>query len=220
MYQYRPGQASSWTILMAGNYLTSCLTQCLHVETNGLTQSLITAGTDGYIAFFPLGVGPMTATTEPSALKWTSRARTHQNTIHSMKLHWFDNKSCLLVTAGDDNAVAFTIVAWGAAGKTPKVDTIIIPRAHTAAVTGVEILAAPELSMLTVATTSIDQQVKIWEVHYDSTQPGVEGLSVKRKGNYFTAVADVSGLAALDASSLIVCGVGMDVWSHSGLRSG
>jgi hypothetical protein len=137
-----------------------------------------------------------------------------------MKLHWFDNKSCLLVTGGDDNAVAFTTVAWDAAGNSPMVDTVIIPRAHTAAVTGVEILVAPELSVLKFATTSIDQRVKIWEVHHNSTQPGVEGLSVKREGNYFTAVADVSGLAVLDASSLIVCGVGMDVWSYSGLRSG
>jgi hypothetical protein len=205
---------------MTGNYLTSCLTQCLHIETHGQAQSLITAGTDGYVAFFPLDTRSMTTTTEPSTLKWTSRAKIHQNTIHSMKLHWFDNKSCLLVTGGDDNAVAFTTVAWDAAGNSPMVDTVIIPRAHTAAVTGVEILVAPELSVLKVATTSIDQRVKIWEVHHNSTQPGVEGLSVKRKGNYFTAVADVSGLAALDASSLIVCGVGMDVWSYSGLRSG
>jgi WD40 repeat protein len=205
---------------MVGNYLTSCLTQCLHIETYGQARSLITAGTDGYIAFFPLESGSVTATTEPSALKWTFRANVHQNTIHSMKLHWFDNKTCLLVTGGDDNAVAFTIMAWDAVGTRPKVDTVIVPRAHTAAVTGVEILAAPGLRWLRVATTSIDQRVRIWEVHYNGAQPGIEGLTVKRKGNYFTAVADVSGLAALDTSSLIVCGVGMDVWSHSGLRSG
>jgi hypothetical protein len=205
---------------MVGNYLTSCLTQCLHIETYGQAQSLITAGTDGYIAFFPLESGSMTTTPEPSALKWTFRANVHQNTIHSVKLHWFDNMTCLLVTGGDDNAVAFTIVAWNAVGETPKLDTVIVPRAHTAAVTGVEILAAPGLRWLRVSTTSIDQRVKIWEVHYNGAQPGIEGLTVKRKGNYFTAVADVSGLAALDASTLIVCGVGMDVWSHSGLRSG
>ena len=205
---------------MAGNYLTSCLTQCLHVETDGQAQSLITASTDGFIAFFPLESGSSTATSEPSALKWTSRANIHQNTIQSMKLHWFDNKTCLLVTGGDDNAVAFTIVAWGAAGTTPKVDTIIVPRAHAAAVTGVEILAASGLRMFSVATTSIDQRVKFWEVHYNDSQHGVDGLSIKRKKNYFTAVADVSGLAALDSSSLIICGVGMDVWAHSGLRSG
>jgi len=205
---------------MAGNYLTSCLTQCLHIETHGQVQSLITAGTDGSVAFFPLESGSTTATAEPSALKWTSRANIHQNTIQSMKLHWFDNKTCLLVTGGDDNAVAFSIVTWSAAGTTPKVDTVIVPRAHAAAVTGVEILAASGLRMSRVATTSIDQRVKFWEVHYNGSQHGVDGLSIKREKDYFTAVADVSGLAALDDSALIVCGVGMDVWNHSGLRSG
>lgn len=205
---------------MAGNYLTCCLTQCLHIETDGQVQSLITAGTDGFVAFFPLESGSAIAAAEPSALKWTSRASIHQNTIQSMKLHWFDNKTCLLVTGGDDNAVAFTVVEWGAAGTTPKVDTLIVPRAHAAAVTGVEILAGSGLKMFRVATTSIDQRVKFWQLHYNGSQHGVESLSVRRMKDYFTAVADVSGLAALDDSSLLVCGVGMDVWAHSGLRSG
>lgn len=220
MYRYCPGQENSWDILKAGNYLTSCLTQCFHIETHDQAQSLITAGTDGFVAFFPLEPGSTTATAEPSALKWTSRANIHQNTIQSMKLHWFDNRTCLLVTGGDDNAVAFTIAAWGAAGTTPKVDTLIVPRAHAAAVTGVEILAAAGLRMFRVATTSIDQRVKFWQVQYDGSQPGVKGLSVTRMKDHFTAVADVSGLAALGDSALIVCGVGMDVWAHSGLRSG
>ena len=132
-----------------------------------------------------------------------------------MKLHWFDNKRCLLLSGGDDNAVAFTICAWGTAG-TPEVDTLIVPRAHAAAVTGIEVLASPGLRLFKVATTSIDQRVKIWEVHYNATQHGVNGLTVKRKGNYSTAVADVSGLAALDDSLVIVYGVGLDVCRHKG----
>ncbi|KAH0370494.1 WD40 repeat-like protein, partial [Aureobasidium melanogenum] len=216
MYRYRRGQENSWSILKVGNYLTTCLTQCLHIDTFGQAQSLITAGTDGYVAFFPLHTDLSATTTEPSALKWTHRAKIHQNTIHSMRLHWFDDKTCLLLTGGDDNAVAFTVCAWSAGQGTPQVNTLIIPRAHTAAVTGVEILASSTSKVLTVATTSIDQRVKIWQVCYDSSSPGVDGLRVERKGNYFTAVADVSSLAALDASSIIVCGVGLDVWSHSG----
>lgn len=133
-----------------------------------------------------------------------------------MKLHWLDDKTCLLLTGGDDNTIAFTICAWSAAQGIPQVNTVIVPRAHTAAVTGVEILASPTSNVLTIATTSIDQRVKIWEVSYDSSLPGIDGLTVKRKGNHFTAVADVSDLAALDASSIIVCGVGLDVWSYNG----
>ncbi|KAH0174407.1 WD40 repeat-like protein, partial [Aureobasidium melanogenum] len=216
MYRYCPGQQNSWSVLMVGNYLTSCLTQCLHVEAFDQAQSLITAGTDGYVAFFPLKTELSAIDTEPSGLKWTHRAKIHQNTIHSMRLHWLDDKTCLLLTGGDDNAVAFTVCAWSAAQETPQVNTVIVPRAHTAAVTGVEVLASSDPKQPTVATTSIDQRVKIWKVCYDSSLPGVDGLTVERRGNYFTAVADVSGLAALDASSVIVCGVGLDIWSHSG----
>ncbi|TIA34858.1 WD40 repeat-like protein [Aureobasidium pullulans] len=216
MYRYSPGQENHWSILMVGNYLTSCLTQCLHIQRDNGAQSLITAGTDGHVAFFSLEADSTFATPEPSALSWSSRSIIHQNTIHSMRLHWFDNRTCLLLTGGDDNAVAFSICAWHPAQCTPQVSTVIIPRAHAAAVTGVEILASSTANLLTVATTSIDQRLKLWEVQYDSSLPGLDGLSIKRRGNYSTAVADVSDLAALDSSSLIVCGVGMDVWSYSG----
>ncbi|KAG9698554.1 WD40 repeat-like protein, partial [Aureobasidium melanogenum] len=166
MYQYCRGQKDSWSILKIGNYLTSCLTQCLHIETFDQTQSLITAGTDGYVAFFPLQTERSAIKAEPSGLKWIHRAKIHQNTIHSMKLHWLDDKTCLLLTGGDDNAVAFTVCAWSAAQETPKVNTVIVPRAHTAAVTGVEVLASSDPSQLTVATTSIDQRVKIWKLSW------------------------------------------------------
>ncbi|KAK6003002.1 hypothetical protein QM012_000847 [Aureobasidium pullulans] len=216
MYQYCRGQEDSWSILKVGNYLTSCLTQCLHIETLNKEQSLITAGTDGHVAFFPLHTEISADTTGLSGLRWTHRAKIHQNTIHSMKLHWLDNKTCLLLTGGDDNAIAFTVCTWREARKDPQVKTIIVPRAHTAAVTGVEILASSISGLLTIATTSIDQRVKIWKVCYNSSLPGIDGLAVEREGNHFTAVADVSGLAALDASSMIVCGVGLDICSHKG----
>ncbi|KAH0328320.1 WD40 repeat-like protein, partial [Aureobasidium melanogenum] len=216
MYQYCRGRKDSWSILKVGNYLTSCLTQCLHIETFGQAQSLITAGTDGYFAFFPLQIDSSATTAGPSELKWAHRAKVHQNTVHSMKLRWLDDKTCLLLTGGDDNAVAFTVCAWSGGQEKPQVNTVIVPRAHTAAVTGVEVLASSDPNQLTVATTSIDQRVKIWKLCYDSSLPGIDGLTVERRGNYFTAVADVSGLAALDASSVIMCGVGLDVWSHSG----
>jgi hypothetical protein len=201
---------------MVGNYTTSCMTQCLQVERDHDDHVLITAGTDGHVAFFPFEILALTDTSEPDDLKWTHRSLIHQNTIHTMKLHWLDTTTCLLLTGGDDNAVAFTICTWHAGERIPEVHTLIVPRAHAAAVTGVEVLASPIRNVLTVATTSIDQRVKIWEVHYDPHQKGVDGLEVKRKENKFTAVADVSDLAMLDSSSFIICGVGIDVWKHDG----
>lgn len=156
------------------------------------------------------------STSEPAALKWTARHKIHQNTIHCMKLHQLNGEACLLLTGGDDNAVAFTLCTWQSkVQNTPEISTLTVPRAHAAAVTGIEIIVSSSSNLLTIATSSIDQRVKIWEVEYNSQLPGVEGLAVKRKGNHFTAVADVSGIASLDSTAIIVCGVGMDVWRRS-----
>lgn len=95
-------------------------------------------------------------------------------------------------------------------------ETLIIPRAHAAAITGLELLNASQPGLLKVVTAGLDQRLKVWDLHIDTCKPGVEGISIKRSCNIFTPVADVSGIALLDArtgqSALMVCGVGMDIW--------
>jgi len=96
--------------------------------------------------------------------------------------------------------------------------TLIVPRAHAAAVTALEILDASRPGLVTVATTSLDQQIKIWDLHIESTMPGVNGITVDRACKSFTSVADISSMALLEHQSekckLIVCGVGIDVWRY------
>lgn len=200
---------------MAGNYLTSCLTQCLHVRYTNVSETLITAGTDGHIAFYPLEntarrATPLPAT--PDELRWVARAKVHQNTIHCMKIHWLSEVTCLVLTGGDDNGLALTLCTWHDTDGRPKSSTLVVPRAHTAAMTGIEIIASSSPDTIIVATTSIDQRIKLWEVHSNLQLLGTDGLTVRRRDNHFTAVADVSSLASLDSTSIIICGVGMDVW--------
>lgn len=96
--------------------------------------------------------------------------------------------------------------------------TLVVPRAHAAAITGLEILNAHSSNHVSIATTGLDQQLRIWNLHIDSTKPGVHGVSVEKAGRHFTAVADISELAVLDhhpgGTEIIICGVGLDVWRH------
>ena len=99
-----------------------------------------------------------------------------------------------------------------------KVKTMVISRAHAAAVTGLEVISSSSNhNNILIASTSIDQRVKMWEMTNDFRMPGVDGISLKRRRNEFTAVADVSSMALLEGTerpSIVVCGVGMDVWRH------
>lgn len=128
VYLYRSDSVKGqWQILSTGNYLTSCLTQCLD-ESYIDGRTLMTAGTDGYVAFWPIksdtaGHRVVNQGDDPRLLRWTSRHQIHQNAIHSMSLHWLiPNKECILVTAGDDSAFAITRFTWGEEAKqTPTV---------------------------------------------------------------------------------------------------
>lgn len=96
--------------------------------------------------------------------------------------------------------------------------TLIVPRAHSAAVTGLEILASSVEGSITIATASLDQHLKTWDLHIDLAKPGIESTTVRKVQKMFTPVADVSGMALFnqkpDQSAVILCGVGMDVWRH------
>ena len=122
-----------WRLLSTGNYLTSCLTQCLDIESdNG--KALLTAGTDGHVAIWPVdtldnGVGVSKDVgsqdgTDPVPLRWTSRHKIQQSTIHCLLVHWInEHRDCLLLTGGDDNALAVTRLTWEESGSSvPKVN--------------------------------------------------------------------------------------------------
>jgi hypothetical protein len=93
--------------------------------------------------------------------------------------------------------------------------TLLLPRAHVAAVTGV-VLVPVQADTYWLLSAGIDQRIKLWEVEIQSTQPGVDGIEVKPLQNVFTAVADVSSLDLCKledgSTGVLVSGVGMDMW--------
>ncbi|KAL1641484.1 WD repeat-containing protein 6 [Diplodia intermedia] len=176
--------AKTFALLHVGTYLTSCLTQTTH-----LTPSLLlTAGTDGHIAFWPLPPPPSPIISnnnddddDPRPLTFTSRTPIHQSTIKALAHARLSPRTTLLLTAGDDNAVAFTLLDGGDHSQTETMttSTLIIPRAHAATVTSAVFVDAAggggrsgggggggggEEKRLLAVTAGSDQRVKVWEV--------------------------------------------------------
>ena len=191
-----------WTLAASGSYLTACLTRVLGLGAADSARFLTTA-TDGHLAIWG-------RTPAEGQLEWNNRHRIHQNAILAVETYNLHDGSHLVITGGDDNAVGLTrITADGDAS------TLILPRAHAAAVTGLAAVSGRQGQILLV-TTSIDQRVKLWRVDIDIARPGVEGIDMQRLANVSTAVADVSSLALHGfengAVGVLVCGVGMDMW--------
>ncbi|GME28555.1 hypothetical protein GTA08_BOTSDO12933 [Neofusicoccum parvum] len=219
--------AKIFNLIHVGTYLTSCLTQTIHLS----TSLLLTAGTDGHIAFWPLP-SPTTAPSDadpsdPLPLTFISRTRLHQSTIKSLAHIALSHTTTLLLTAGDDNAIAFTLLHQATTDNSdpPDTSTLLIPRAHAATITGAVLLAAPANATehdtrLFAVTSGSDQRVKVWAiaVSLDRASEGVEALRVTRVGDEGTAVADVSDVVCLAAPSpsedrtVVVVGVGMEAW--------
>ncbi|KAF2814610.1 WD40 repeat-like protein [Mytilinidion resinicola] len=222
IYSYIPSSPSPWSLLHTGVYLTSCLTHSIFLS----PQILLTSGTDGHVAFWDFSSDP---------LIHSSRTKIHQNTAKTLAYQPISPEITLLVTGGDDGALGVTLIRLTAEPSSPNVSTLLVPRAHTAAVTACAFLptvptmiradADSDQSLareLQLVTSGTDQRVILWIISIDCTQPGVEGLDVRNAGKIDTAVADVADLAILDADGgrgvgVVVCGVGMQVFRISAL---
>lgn len=219
-WSYRAGD---WMLLATGDYLTACLTHAIYPSSG--CELLITAGTDGHLAAWDPRLAEHAvvdrqgsvdskskskASSLFDALVWTKRHKVHQNAILSATENTLPDGSSFIVTGGDDNALGFT--RWRA-GCSPA--SLLIPRAHAAAVTAITVTPSDE-AMFLVVTASIDQRVKLWRVDVDTNQDGAEGVKVQLLSNDFTAVADVSSMNLLRLKDggfrVLLCGVGMDVW--------
>ena len=187
-----------WALSATGNYLTACLTEAFYLGT-----TLFTTATDGHLAIWDDLSGSETLT-------WSARGKVHQNAILVAKTCKLSDGSNLIVTGGDDNAIGITLVSPDHGTR-----TLLLPRAHAAAVTGV-VIVSQTADHLVLATASIDQRLQLWQVDVVVERPGVDGISLRRLQNVPTAVADVSGLELLaledGAIGVLVCGVGMDMW--------
>ncbi|CAK4033464.1 WD repeat-containing [Lecanosticta acicola] len=216
----------AWQFLAGGSYLTSCLTQCLQLAAPHNDNFLLTAASDGHLTTWKVD------TQQEEGMCWTSRHRVHQSGILSLvrsaaALH---DGSVLIFTGGDDNAIGITRMSASGAFQ----GTLLVPRAHAAAVTALVVVAvavaADDEDSRTASSSSsdggvllvsasLDQRVKVWRIRIDldKAASGVDGLDVQLVQNSFTAVADVSSMESMwdpkgGVRKVLVCGVGMDVW--------
>ena len=115
------------------------------------------------------------------------------------------SRDYLLITGGDDNALAFTRFSARSQSSSPRspvhTSTLLLPRSHAAAVRAIAVKShrvVGSLLEMEIVTASNDQRLKTWHIRFDRSKNAVEGLSVVKGGNVYTAVADIAGIDVID----------------------
>lgn len=237
-YRTSPDQ-KSFELLTEGSYTTNCLTQVIHLHIGETLSGLCTASTDGHLAFWPLPDLVSDDVSTQTPLRWSTRSAVHQSSVKALASVTLSESETLIVTGGDDGAVAFTRVGICRQSKVPfDTATLILPGGHASAVTGVVLLPEnPEPDaqtenrngneiIFTLASVGNDQRLKIWNVSIDTAKSkgGVEGITVRRVANVYTSIADASSLETYrDAEGeywLLVAGIGLERWRSGRLGEG
>jgi WD40 repeat protein len=183
----------------------------------------MTTATDGHFAFWQESLARDDGGLQE--LTCLNTQALHQSSIKSLSSCLLTDGTSLIVTGGDDNSIGIAVIS-PSDSKENQCSTLIIPRAHAAAVTAIEILSCrrtdlgPSYFHVYAASSSNDQRIKLWAINIDLGKAGVDGVEVKRVANRHTAVADVSSIALYsneDGSEqsgmkILICGVGMEVW--------
>jgi WD40 repeat protein len=183
----------------------------------------MTAATDGYLAFWQ--DSRYSDIEGPQQLICLTTQSLHQSSIKSLSSCSLNDNKSLVVTGGDDNGIGLALVTCNGLGEV-QCNSLIIPRAHAAAVTATAILTcrrsrtSPSCFRVQIATASNDQRIKLWAINIELGKNGVEGMEVKRTASKYTAVADVSSMALYPHGNesepasvkILICGVGMEVW--------
>ena len=195
-------EAGTWEMLASGDYLTACLTNAISMDTekDGSKQArLLTTATDGHLALWE-------QTRE--TLVWQERRKVHQNAILDTVDQPLADGSRLVFTAGDDNGIGITRI-----GAESVASVLLIPRAHSAAVTALAVKRVAK-STFWLVSAGVDQRVKLWEVCVE------ERITLRKMHSVFTSVADVSSASVIrledGGTGVLICGVGMDVWRLPG----
>ncbi|KAH8702982.1 WD40-repeat-containing domain protein [Phaeosphaeriaceae sp. PMI808] len=221
VYRYSPAGAVKWQALAKGLYSTSCLTQCVFLS----PESIVTAGTDGHTAIWPLSSQAASNTADARhpvlTMSWEQPIRIHQSSSKAMaSLDNDEFSEKLIVSAGDDGGLAVLNMAHGnstlSLGNSHLTAPVIRNRAHASAITACAILR--HQARVFVLTAGNDEWVRLWEVHVGLQDGmGCGTLGVESRGKIKTCVADVSGMDVLEAKEsepearVVICGVGMEI---------
>ena len=193
----------------------------------------MTAGTDGHAVLWPLPNDFVETSTQ--VLKWQQPTRIHQNASKTMASHVNSDGTTLIVSGGDDGALAFLLIHsyMSEFSSGPREiyasSPVLVTRAHGSAVTACTIVTIQ--SHVYILTSGNDEWIRLWEVvinnHRDdvSSQIGSDRLSIRRLSKIKASVADVSSMAVLDRDGdtiarVLVCGVGMEVIRLNPLLNG
>lgn len=222
LYRYECARRD-WTLRWESRYTDICLTQVFFLGLDS-SELVAAAASDGHIAIWNTG-----AVSNAGQIK---KIKVHQSAIKACQLIPFSGtnsstESCLVVTAGDDNGLCFTVVSWtnDTEESTVEAQVLSIPRAHAASISALAVLPGERHDtegrlQKRIASAGNDQRVKLWEIAINPQNPDISSLDVRRIASWFTPVADVGDMSVLpnqledcpDArTSVVVCGVGMEV---------
>jgi WD repeat-containing protein 6 len=194
-------------------YKQNCLTQIHH----HLAAGILTAATDGYLVFWPVGA-------EEHNPKYPHRV--HQNSVQAMRTVDLPFRKAgqheqLVITGGDDNALSLTLIRMFADDpsrvnfRKPSFQCLQIPKAHAAAVTAVCVLSVSRSeSWVTVRflSASNDQRVRFWQARITLDKLGCEGapfiggsedmdaVEVDLLASTGTSIADVGAMEQISES--------------------
>lgn len=145
IFRYRTSTGEKrFELLTEGSYTTCCLTRANHLHLGETLTALCTASTDGHLAFWPLqhtlSEQPGDLPTIPPPLRWTTRTAIHHSSIKALDSVTLSPSETLIVTGGDDGAIALTRVRIPHSPSQVDITTtttLLLPNAHASAVTGV-----------------------------------------------------------------------------------
>jgi hypothetical protein len=211
---YKYSIAEKFSLIAIDQYKSSCLMQLRHLK---ISHELVflTAGTEGYLTVWRAELSCQT-----SKLVMLSNHRLHQSSIKALDILVKDNH-IVVATGGDDNALGVTVYQADDLARKPR--GIMVRSAHSAAITGLSLLSkylSQDGEEMKIVTSSNDQRVKEWALRTgvdNALLDRLNQMSIRKVGDAFTSVADVSDLATLstkegDPRKVLVMGNGMEVY--------
>ncbi|KAK8132769.1 hypothetical protein PG999_000942 [Apiospora kogelbergensis] len=210
---YSYSKINGFRLLARGSYTGACLFQLRHLSFKDSILEILTASTDGHASIWKAPILLSIEGGDVAQYTALNISRIHQSTIKSLDIRQASDAgvgSHLLVTGGDDNALAFThLHRDGESGQLVFGKKHIVRPAHGAAVTGVAIMKSSlDANQATVVSISNDQRVLKWRViDWMTTRAKVQLLESRH-----SAIADSGDLEALPEDKVIVAGVGLEVW--------
>ncbi|PHH59491.1 hypothetical protein CDD81_3158 [Ophiocordyceps australis] len=213
---YRYSAGGGFELRAVGSYTGACLTQVRHLGIGRDEWCVLSASTDGHLALWRGRAAACLGGVGEYSLEGSIKV--HQSSIKSLDMAGQGQGSWAIITGGDDNGLGMTTAGSRGQGH----DDIcfltsgVVRQAHAAAINGVVVLASTSNEVVRAISVSNDQQVKLWE-----TRPS-EATRMVLLSSASSGVADAGdagqlGLGDGKDNSVVVGGVGLEVWRLGGL---